>query len=75
MNWYVTTAIAPTLEMVTKAQLIAETYQRPYIERRKQTVKRLNTQYGPCVIVYHDKLVYNDLNAAPLFFHPSTACL
>ena len=75
MNWFVTTAIAPKNEMVVTAQQIAQKYQVPYLERRKRTVKHLNQHDGPCVIVYHDKLVYSELDASPLFFHPNTAWL
>ncbi|MGT2907266.1 class I SAM-dependent methyltransferase [Streptococcus dentiloxodontae] len=77
MNTIVTTCLKQNLAVVAYAKSIAEQYQLPYVERRKQSLRRLMRQNDSdgVLIVHANELVYKNKNESQLRFHPDTAVL
>lgn len=75
MQFYVTTAVETTDELIKIAKKWAEYFDRPLINRKKLTVKQLNQQYGAIFIVYHHELQFVHADGTKLFFHPNTAMI
>ncbi len=75
MKWIVTTSLGMDEQLVARAKTIATSFGVPYIERKKQAVKRLQEQYGTVLVVYQDRLLLEQVGGKRLFFHPDTALL
>ncbi|MGT2950810.1 SAM-dependent methyltransferase [Streptococcus cuniculi] len=75
MKWIVTTSLGMNEELVARAKALAQSFGVPYVERRKDAVKKLQERYGHVLVLYQDKLVFEQVGGERLFFHPDTALL
>ncbi|MBF0777771.1 class I SAM-dependent methyltransferase [Streptococcus cuniculi] len=75
MEWIVTTSFGMDKELVARAKALARLFGVAYVERRKDSVKKLQERYGHVLVLYQDKLVFEQLGGERLFFHPDTALL
>jgi 16S rRNA G966 N2-methylase RsmD len=73
----VTTAYAPTADIVHRAKQLAGESGLYYVRRGHATLPRLSARYGAdeWLIVGKDGIRYVRTGNAPVFFHPSTAYL
>ncbi|MBL6537153.1 class I SAM-dependent methyltransferase [Streptococcus suis] len=75
MKVIVTTSLGMDGHLVQKAKRLAEDLGIVYCERRKQAVKVLLKQADAVLVVYKDRLVFEQKEGGKLFFHPDTAML
>ncbi|MBO4126505.1 class I SAM-dependent methyltransferase [Streptococcus suis] len=75
MKVIVTTSLGMDGHLVQKAKRLAEDLGIVYCERRKQAVKVLLKQADAVLVVYKDRLVFEQKEGRKLFFHPDTAIL
>lgn len=74
-KWIITTSLGMNEVLVARAKALAQSFGVPYVERRKTSVPKLQAQYGHVLVLYQDKLVFEQLGGERLFFHPDTALL
>lgn len=72
---FITTAGRTNEQMIELTKEIGDYLELPYIHRKKQTVRQLQTKYQQdCLVVGKEKLELYKLNEKePFFFHPSSA--
>ena len=75
MTICVTTSFRPSSSQESQAQELAESLGAIYKERRKESLKRLMGSGTGILVVYKDKLVFQDDKGEALTFHPDTAML
>lgn len=75
MKWIITTSLGMDDGVVARAKALAQSFDLPYVERQKHSIKKLQAQYGHILVVYQDKMVLEQLGGERLFFHPDTALL
>ncbi len=58
-----------------KAALLAETFRVPFVERKKQPVKKLAAFYQcPVLLLSEERMeLYSEKSSTPFFFHPGSA--
>ncbi|MGT2963901.1 class I SAM-dependent methyltransferase [Streptococcus acidominimus] len=75
MKWIVTTSLGMDEQLVARAKALAQSFGVAYVARQKVSIKKLQTQYGHILVLYQDKMVFEQLGGERLFFHPDTALL
>ncbi|MGT2716482.1 class I SAM-dependent methyltransferase [Streptococcus respiraculi] len=75
MKWIITTSLGMNEELVARAEALAQSFGVTYVERKKNSVKKLQERYGHVLVFYQDKLVFEQVGGERLFFHPDTALL
>lgn len=75
MKIIVTTSLGQNPLLVQEAHALAQHYALTYLERRKQSLKKLTQGETPALVVYQDKLVLTHPDGSQLYFHPDTAVL
>lgn len=75
MKTIVTTSLSEDSNLVKRAQDLAQEYSFTYLERRKQSLKKLTGGLASALVVYQDKLVLVHPQGGQLVLHPDTASL
>lgn len=75
MQYIITTSLGMDQALVSRAQEYAEKLGISYVHRRKQSIASLLKTVDGVLVVYRDKLVFEQANGKSLFFHPDTAML
>lgn len=75
MKWSITTSLGMDERLVARAKAFAQSFGVVYVERRKASIQKLQTQYGHLLVLYQDKMVFEQRGGKRLFFHPDTALL
>ncbi|MET3558760.1 hypothetical protein ABID29_001888 [Streptococcus rupicaprae] len=71
----VTTSFKLDEEKLAEAQALAERLVLPYLAREKYGLEKLIGEKDGALILYKDRLVYQDRKGQRFFFHPDTAVL
>lgn len=61
--------------LVARAKALAQSFGVVYVERGKASIKKLQNQYGHILVLYQDRIVFEQLGGKRFFFHPDTALL
>lgn len=75
MKTIVTTSLGQDSGLVKRAQALAQQYSLIYLNRNKQSLKKLTQGEASVLVVYQDKLAVVHPDGSQLAFHPDTAML